>query len=95
MKKISLAFVLFLYPLLFFAQSIEFDQKLGEENARMVESQMGIYDDEEKTIYLRKVGNRLVSQLEEPLFNYQFHLVPDMAPNAFAFTSKAFCCVKR
>ena len=84
MKRSVFFIVMMLYPLLFFAQSILLDQALGEENAAMVEAQMGIYIDEEKTEYLRKVGNRLVSQLEEPLFEYQFHIVTDMSPNAFA-----------
>jgi predicted Zn-dependent protease len=84
MKRIIIFTVTLLFPVLFFSQSLKLDQLLGEENAKMVEAQMGIYSDAEKTEYLRKVGNRLVAQLEEPLFEYQFHLVPDMAPNAFA-----------
>ncbi|MEN8137389.1 MAG: M48 family metalloprotease [Bacteroidota bacterium] len=65
-------------------QSIELDSYLGEENSKMVEAQMGIYDNESMNIYLNKLGNKLVSHLKEPLFEYQFHLVPDIAPNAFA-----------
>lgn len=65
-------------------QSIKYDQVMGEENAKMVEAQMGLYDDQEMTTYLNKVGNKLVSNLEKPLFDYQFHLVPGLEPNAFA-----------
>ena len=47
MKRSVFFIVMMLYPLLFFAQSILLDQALGEENAAMVEAQMGIYNDEE------------------------------------------------
>ena len=67
-----------------FAQSIDLDKKLGAENAAMVEAQYGIYQDKEKTEYIRSVGERLVSKLENPLFDYQFHIVPEKSPNAFA-----------
>ena len=85
MKKASLLVITVLFlPLILYSQSIELDKELGEQNAKMVELQMGIYEDVEKTEYIRRIGNRLISQLEDPLFDYQFHLVPDMAPNAFA-----------
>lgn len=57
---------------------------MGAQNARMVESQTGIYDDEDKTAYVRRIGNRLVAQLDKPLFDYKFNIVEDMSPNAFA-----------
>jgi len=76
--------ILLLIPLISFSQSIELDKELGAQNAKMVELQMGIYDDPAKTEYIRRFGQRLISQLERPLFEFQFHLVPDMTPNAFA-----------
>lgn len=84
MKKPIISIIAFLFPLILVAQGLYLDRALGEANAKTVETQMGIYDDEDKTEYLRRVGNRLVSQLEDPLFEYQFHLIPDMSPNAFA-----------
>lgn len=66
------------------AQSIQLDMAIGEQNAQEVANKMGIYQDEAKTLYLRKIGDRLVKQLEKPLFDYQFHLVPELSPNAFA-----------
>ncbi len=65
-------------------QSIDLDKQMGAENSKAVETQMGIYDDEEMTAYFNKVGQKLVSHLENPLFKYQFKIVPDMSPNAFA-----------
>ncbi|MGI9530608.1 M48 family metalloprotease [Lutimonas sp.] len=67
-----------------YAQSIELDKELGNQNAKMVAQEMGIYDDQAKTTYLTAVINRLVLNLEEPLFEYEIHIVPDMSPNAFA-----------
>lgn len=84
MKNKLIIFILCLFPATFFAQSIELDIELGKQNAEMVEAQMGIYDDDEKTAYIRKVGEKLIAQLDNPLFEYDFHLVPDMSPNAFA-----------
>jgi len=79
----------FLLPIFFISffgisQSIELDKELGKENAISVEQTMGIYKDVKMTNYLRKVGDRLVSHLDKPLFTYQFNIVPNKSPNAFA-----------
>lgn len=84
MKKIAINLFVFLISMQFYAQSIELDKFLGEQNAQMVASQMGIYKDADKTAYVRRVGNRLVAALENSLFEYQFHLIEDPSPNAFA-----------
>lgn len=89
MKKnlIGIAVVLILVsaiPTVSPAQSIELDKTLGEENAKMVAAQMGIYEDHPKTEFIRSVGNRLLDQLPNKLFEFEFHIVPEMAPNAFA-----------
>ena len=77
-------FIAFSISMGVFSQSIKLDKALGEENAKMVVETMGIYEDAEMTNYVRSVGNRLVSHLDKPLFDYQFYIVPDMSPNAFA-----------
>ena len=84
MKKFTINIVLILLTLSVNAQSIEIDKMLGEQNAQMVATEMGIYEDVDKTAYVRRVGERLVAELENPLFDYQFHLVEDPSPNAFA-----------
>lgn len=66
------------------SQSLDLDRQLGAQNAQMVEEQMGIYEDEELTSFVRNVGNRLVSQLDNPMFQFRFHVVDDPTPNAFA-----------
>ena len=82
MKRLLLL-VVFL-PLLGFAQSIEFDKQLGAKNAEQVEQQMELSSDQQKIAYIKKVGQRLVAQLDNPLFEYKFHLVEEPSPNAFA-----------
>jgi predicted Zn-dependent protease len=67
-----------------YAQSIELDKQIGAENAELVKVQMGIYDLHELTRYVRKVGDRLVANLEDPQFQFQFNVVDDPIPNAFA-----------
>ena len=84
MKRISLLIVSLLFSLSFYAQNIDLDKSLGKENAAIVEAENGIYDNADMTNYLQELGDRLVAQLDEPLFEYQFHIIPDPTPNAFA-----------
>ncbi|MEN8227931.1 MAG: M48 family metalloprotease [Bacteroidota bacterium] len=85
MKRILLySYFLFISAFSLQSQNIELDKDLGEENAKMVESQMGLYDNKAMTAYVDALGQKLVSHLETPLFEYQFHIIPEMAPNAFA-----------
>ena len=65
-------------------QSIELDKKLGAENAKIVEVQIGLYPDKEMTDYVRSIGNRLVAALDDNPFEFQFHIADDPIPNAFA-----------
>ncbi|MFB3041912.1 MAG: M48 family metalloprotease, partial [Candidatus Poribacteria bacterium] len=67
-----------------FCQSIELDKKLGAENAKIVEVQIGLYPDEAITEYVRSIGNRLVAALDDNPFEFQFHIADDPIPNAFA-----------
>jgi predicted Zn-dependent protease len=83
--KIKLVLLsVFFISFLGISQSVKLDKKLGKENAISVEQTMGIYKNVKMTNYLRSVGNRLVSNLNEPLFEYHFNIVPDKSPNAFA-----------
>jgi predicted Zn-dependent protease len=67
-----------------FCQSIELDKELGAENAKLVEAQMGLYEDKAMTEYIRSVGNRLLTAMENNPFEFQFHIADDPIPNAFA-----------
>ncbi len=65
-------------------QDISYDKEMGLKYATQIDSSMGIYDDAEMTAYIDRIGQRLVAQLEEPLFEYKFKIVPTSVPNAFA-----------
>ena len=84
MKKLLLILFLFLLSIQIQAQSTDIDKDLGKQNAQSVEDQYKVYKSGPQNEYIQKVGARLVKSLDKPLFDYQFHLVEDMAPNAFA-----------
>ena len=67
-----------------FAASGSLDADIGAESAKAVEAQMGIYDDAELTEYVTDVGTRLVGVLADERFTFQFFVVDDPSPNAFA-----------
>ena len=90
MNKLSfhllhIVFILILFPVLSIdAQNLALDSNLGYKNAQTIAAEMILYEDVEKTAYISRVGNRLVASLEKPLFDYQFHIIADPTPNAFA-----------
>ena len=67
-----------------FSQSIEYDKKIGAEYSKIVEVQIGLYDNEELTNYLRAIGNKLVAEIEDNPFEFNFYIVDTPIPNAFA-----------
>jgi len=84
MKNIGTIILIAFFTIITSAQNLDLDRTIGAENAKKVELEMGLYQDDLKTEYLRTIGKRLVEQLENPLFEYQFHLVENPSPNAFA-----------
>lgn len=64
--------------------SPEVDRKLGEETAKTVEEQIGLIDDKALNDYLERVGQRVASALPSRQFTYQFSVVDQIEPNAFA-----------
>lgn len=67
-----------------FGQSVELDKQLGAENAKIVETQMGLVPDKELTEYVSSIGSRLVDALDENPFEFHFYVADDPIPNAFA-----------
>ena len=65
-------------------QSVERDKELGRETARKVEADMGIYQDSGKVEYLNRVAGRLIAVHSDKNFRYQFAVVDQYEPNAFA-----------
>ncbi|WP_281615456.1 M48 family metalloprotease [Flammeovirga sp. SubArs3] len=66
------------------AQSIELDKSIGREYANKVIHEIGVYQDKALTDYINSVGQHLVDQLENKQFDYEFRIVPEVEPNAFA-----------
>jgi predicted Zn-dependent protease len=89
-RRVAIKLHLFLIVLLIaflnvsFGQSVHLDKRLGEENAKLVEDQMGLYPDKAMSDYVRAIGDKLVAQLDKNPFDFQFHIADDRVPNAFA-----------
>ena len=60
------------------------DKEQGAEVAKQVEEQIGIYETPVTTAYLRAIGERLVANLEDREFDFQFQIADQWEPNAFA-----------
>lgn len=75
---------IFSFSLVACAVSTDYDRKVGAQNAELVELQMGVYDQGEIDEYVQQIGARLVSELENPEFEFHFKVVDDPVPNAFA-----------
>ena len=66
------------------AQDVSKDIAIGNKGLETVKQEMGLYENEEIEAFLTKLGNRMVDQLETPLFPYKFYLIDSEEPNAFA-----------
>jgi len=84
MNKVLIAFILFLLATSANAQNINLDKKLAKKMNKTVATEQGLYNNDRMNAYLDSIGQRLVSQLDNKLFDYKFHLVYDESPNAFA-----------
>lgn len=66
------------------AQDLSWDIEQGKKAYVEVARTMGFYKHPQMEAYLKNLGERLVSKLPNPLFNYEFYLVDNPEPNAFA-----------
>ncbi len=60
------------------------DRKVGEEGAKRVEAEMGLVDDPELVAYVESLGRRISVHAPHSSFEYQFRIVDQDIPNAFA-----------
>jgi predicted Zn-dependent protease len=67
-----------------YSQNVAKDLEYGNQGFEMVKQQMGLCKFEPLESLVTKLGNKLVGQLEKPLFEYEFYLVDTPEPNAFA-----------
>lgn len=64
--------------------STEKEKQIGEEEAKNVETQMGLLDDTRLTAYLDALGQRLAKESPRQDITYRFHVADMTEPNAFA-----------
>lgn len=64
--------------------SADSDIKQGAEVAKLVEQQIGLYTLPKADAYLREVGGRLVTEVNDPRWKFSFQIVNQSEPNAFA-----------
>ena len=67
-----------------YSLTVSEEEKLSRGMLRYIYRQYEIIDDPAIVDYVNKVGNRIVEGLEEPLFNYRFHVINVDSYNAFA-----------
>jgi predicted Zn-dependent protease len=60
------------------------DARVGEEASGAVASQMGLFEDPELDAYVSGIGHKLLRGVPRRSFHYQFSVVDQFEPNAFA-----------
>ena len=60
------------------------DARVGREASVDIAAQMGVLDDPELTAYVSQIGKRLLRGVPRRSFHYEFHIVDQTVPNAFA-----------
>ena len=60
------------------------DARVGEEQTSAVEAELGLVQDEALNAYVRSVALRLLRHAPSRAFDYEFKIVDQAAPNAFA-----------
>ena len=64
--------------------TVEQEKELGGEEAKKVDQQMGLLNDDALNGYVNAVGQRLAKESPRQDVSYQFHVVDMNEPNAFA-----------
>jgi predicted Zn-dependent protease len=64
--------------------TVEQEKKIGGEEAKKVEQEMGLLDDTALNSYADALGQRLAKESPRQDVSYQFHVVDMVEPNAFA-----------
>lgn len=97
---LTLIFLLLLVsPTVSYSQNTDLDKKLGQDGAKMVASEMGIYTHDVATPFIQDMGQGLITKLNPALFEYNFEIVDMQSPNAFAlpagyiYVSRGLLCL--
>ncbi len=64
--------------------SQEQEIQMGRESAAQVPETLGLVDDPELQSYVSRIGKNMAARSERPNLPWEFHVVDDPAPNAFA-----------
>jgi len=87
-QKKYIFFIVFLVLTLFFnnvsAMTIQEEIELGKIFIRKVKSQLPIIEDQDILEYVRYVGNRLLENVPEKNFDFNFYVIREQTYNAFA-----------
>lgn len=84
MKTFSIFFIIILFGSTNLqAQDISYDKKIGKEANAEIITTVGLYQHPFQG-YLEQIGQRLTSNLEKKQFDYQFHILDMVVPNAMA-----------
>jgi predicted Zn-dependent protease len=60
------------------------DRRVGDDQSKRVEAELGLIEDAELLEYIRTVGIRLLRHAPARPFDYEFQIVDQSVPNAFA-----------
>jgi predicted Zn-dependent protease len=60
------------------------EKKIGKEALEMIKSRLPLVEDGEVLTYVQSVGSRIVKQLGSTPYDYQFFVINEPVPNAFA-----------
>ena len=84
-NPLKLPLILFLVFISWAAQgqNVERELEMGRETKEQLEQQIGFYD-HSSADYLNDIGQRLVSNLENRVFDYRFGIIDMKEPNALA-----------
>jgi predicted Zn-dependent protease len=67
-----------------FALALSDEKKIGKEALEMIKARLPLVEDGEVLTYVQSVGNRIVKQLGNTTYDYQFFVINESVPNAFA-----------
>lgn len=82
-KTINIFLLIFLLSANLQAQDISYDKKIGKEANVEIISTVGLYRHTFRG-YIKQIGQRLVSNLDNRLFDYRFNILDMVEPNAMA-----------
>jgi beta-barrel assembly-enhancing protease len=66
------------------ALTLSDEKKIGKEALEMIKAKLPLVEDGEVLTYVQSIGNRIVKQLGNTPYDYQFFVINESVPNAFA-----------